>query len=77
MPKLSSAECGWIAYENEREASRWALQSMAKHVEAIERELTEERDRAAQLEADLHAARAAEPSSPAVSGVRARAAVAV
>lgn len=72
MPKLSAAESAWVAYENEVQASGWALRSMAEHVTRIEVELENAHGRIEELEQELRAK--SEPPPPAKSGVRVRAA---
>lgn len=72
---LTNAEVAWAAYENERQASSWALRSLAQHLLLVEDELSVEADarqraehRARRLEDDLRAA-GKDPANP-VSGVR-------
>jgi predicted nucleic acid-binding Zn-ribbon protein len=75
MPKpkqISNAEAAWTAYENEVQASGWALRSMAEHVTRIETELDNAHGRIEELEQELRAK--SEPPPPVKSGVRVRAA---
>lgn len=74
---LSALDAALIAFDNEVEASRRALQSMCEHVRRIEEELAVERvarqlseQRQMILECEL---RARDAPPPATSGVRVRA----
>jgi hypothetical protein len=78
MPRrLTLEESFEVAYENEREASRWALQSLARHLFLVEEELFRERharqlaeSRAANLERRLFDRG---PAPPPASGVQRKA----
>lgn len=74
---LTAAQVARNAFENEVEASTWAIRSMGEHVRLLEESLNDEQtarfaaeQRAARLERDLRAA-GVTPSPPA-SGVRLR-----